>query len=247
MDKIHFYALIIGSEILNGRREDKHFSFIKNELEKRGHSLYASFVVKDCPTLLKNIFTLIKNDPFSVMFSFGGIGSTPDDLTRAIASDIFTCKPPIRHKQFEADIIERFGDEAYPHRIFMSDLPENSQLLQNPVNNMSGFYLQERYFFVPGFPNMAHPMIEDALERFYPETTYKEERLSLLAQTSENTLISIMHQVDKDIELSSLPMFIDGVPKVEISLAGKDILKLKKNFELFISELKKLRIDYKII
>ena len=94
---------------------------------------------------------------------------------------------------------------------------------------------------------MAHPMIEDALERFYPETTYKEERLSLLAQTSENTLISIMHQVDKDIELSSLPMFIDGVPKVEISLAGKDILKLKKNFELFISELKKLRIDYKII
>ena len=151
MDKIHFYALIIGSEILNGRREDKHFSFIKNELEKRGHSLYASFVVKDCPTLLKNIFTLIKNDPFSVMFSFGGIGSTPDDLTRAIASDIFTCKPPIRHKQFEADIIERFGDEAYPHRIFMSDLPENSQLLQNPVNNMSGFYLQERYFFVQVF------------------------------------------------------------------------------------------------
>lgn len=247
MAKIHFYALIIGSEILNGRREDKHFFFIKNELEKRGYSLYASFIVKDCPTLLENIFALIKNDPHSVMFSFGGIGSTPDDLTRAIASDVFTCKPPVRHKQFESDIIERFGDEAYPHRILMSDLPENSQLLRNPVNNMSGFYLQERYFFVPGFPNMAHPMIKEALERFYPELTCKEERLSLLAQTSENTLISIMQEVDEDIELSSLPMFVDGVAKVEISLAGKDTLKLKQNFELFTLELKQLKIEYTIM
>jgi molybdopterin-biosynthesis enzyme MoeA-like protein len=247
MSKIHFYALIIGSEILNGRREDKHFSFIKKELEKRGHTLYASFIVKDCPTLLKNIFTLIKNDPFSVMFSFGGIGSTPDDLTREIASDIFTCKPPIRHKQFEADIIQRFGNEAYPHRIFMSDLPENAQLLQNPINNMSGFYLDKRYFFVPGFPNMAHPMIQNALEKFYPELTCKEERLTLLANTSENTLISIMHQVDKDIELSSLPMFVNSIPKVEISLSGKNSIKVQENFQLFTSELKKLKVSYKLI
>ncbi|MEA3521372.1 MAG: molybdopterin-binding protein [Campylobacterota bacterium] len=247
MNTPHFYALIIGSEILNGRREDKHFSFIKDELEKRGHSLYASFIVKDCPTLLKNIFTLIKNDSKSVMFSFGGIGSTPDDLTRAIAAEIFTCKPLIRHKKFEADIIERFGDEAFPHRIFMSDLPENSQLLQNPINNMSGFYLDKRYFFVPGFPSMAHPMIEEALERYYDEVLVKNQRLSLLADTSENTLISIMNLVHSDIELSSLPMFKEGNAKVEISLASKDPVVLKKSFDLFILELERLSINYKIL
>ena len=43
---MHFYALIIGTEILNGRREDKHFAFVRKELEKYGHELYASFIEK---------------------------------------------------------------------------------------------------------------------------------------------------------------------------------------------------------
>ena len=247
MNKIHFYAVIIGSEILNGRREDKHFAFIKDELKKRGYSLYASFIAKDSPTLLKDIFTLIKNDPHSVMFSFGGIGSTPDDLTRSIAADIFTDKPLFRHKKFEADIIERFGDEAYPYRIFMSDLPKESNLLKNPVNNMSGFYLQERYFFVPGFPNMAHPMIKEALELFYPKSAKQEHRLTLLAQTSENTLISIMNEMSPDVEFSSLPILKDKKPMVEISVAAYNISDVEKNFNLFIDELDRLKIYYKII
>ncbi|MEA1919804.1 MAG: molybdopterin-binding protein [Campylobacterota bacterium] len=247
MNNIHFYAVIIGTEILNGRREDKHFTFIQSELEKRGHSLYASFIIKDSPALLENVFTLIKNDPYAVMFSFGGIGSTPDDLTRAIAAKIFTCKPLVRHTEFEADIIERFAQAAYPHRIFMSDLPKNSELLKNPINNMSGFYLEKRYFFVPGFPNMAHPMIQEALHTFYPERLIKTERMSLLADTSENTLIDIMHQTDEKVELSSLPMFVDEKPKVEISLASDDSHLLKISFEMFTQELKRLNIDYSIL
>jgi molybdopterin-biosynthesis enzyme MoeA-like protein len=247
MKNIHFYALIIGSEILNGRREDKHFTFIKDELKKRGHSLYASFIVKDSPALLKDIFTLIKNDPYSVMFSFGGIGSTPDDLTRSIAADIFTNKPLFRHEKFEADIIERFGDEAYPYRIFMSDLPQGAKLLKNPVNNMSGFYLDKRYFFVPGFPNMAHPMIREALDMFYPKSTKEEYRLTLLAQTSENTLIGIMNQMSLHVEFSSLPILKDNKPMVEISVAAYDKEEVEKNFNLFIDELARLDIYYKII
>lgn len=246
MSKIHFYAVIIGSEILNGRREDKHFNFIKDELQKRGHSLYASFIIKDSPALLKNVFTLIKNDPHSVMFSFGGIGSTPDDLTRAVSAEIFTEKPLIRHKKFESDIIERFKDKAYPYRIFMSDLPEDAQLLYNPINNMSGYYLQKRYFFTPGFPHMAHPMIQEALERFYPKST-KEHRLTLLAKTSENTLISIMNRVSKDIEMSSLPMFKDDKAMVEISIAGVDEKEVEKNFEYFTAYLKESEIEYSIL
>lgn len=247
MKPIHFYAVIIGSEILNGRREDRHFAFIQKALEKRGHTLYASFTIKDSPALIKNVFTLIKNDPHAVMFSFGGIGSTPDDLTRALAAEIFTCKPLVRHQEFEADIIERFGKEAYPHRIFMSDLPEAAQLLKNPVNNMSGFYLDKRYFFVPGFPNMAHPMIEEALQNFYPEVQHKEIRLTLLADTSENTLIPIMEQVEDTTELSSLPMFVDHKPKVEISILGEDLNKVQENFKKFTDELERLSINYSII
>jgi len=40
------FQVIIGSEILEGRREDKHFEFLKNLLLKTGYDLFASFIAK---------------------------------------------------------------------------------------------------------------------------------------------------------------------------------------------------------
>ncbi|MBN2781877.1 MAG: competence/damage-inducible protein A, partial [Campylobacterales bacterium] len=162
---MNFYAVIIGTEILNSRREDKHFDFLKNELAKYGHELFASFIIKDDRELMKNIYELVKNDKNSILFSFGGIGSTPDDLTREIAAQVFTSKPLKSNKKFKQDILDKFGEDAYPHRIHMADLPENSELIFNPVNNMSAFSLQNRFFFVPGFPSMAHPMLQDVIAK----------------------------------------------------------------------------------
>ena len=243
---MHFYALIIGTEILNGRREDKHFAFVRKELEKYGHELYASFIVKDDRKLMKNIYNLIKQDPQAVLFSFGGIGSTPDDLTREIAAEVFSASSLVRHKKFEQDIIERFGDQAYPHRIHMADLPPEAELLFNPVNNMSGFSLQKRYFFVPGFPQMAHPMIENAIKENFSHAIQKH-RLTLLADTSENYLIHVMQRIPEHIEMSSLPMFKDSKPMVEISLSGIDANEVASYFDLFVQELNQTKVAYRLI
>jgi len=242
---MNFYALIIGTEILNGRREDKHFSFLKNELAKYGHELFASFVVKDNVELMKNIYRLIKSDNNAILFSFGGIGSTPDDLTREISSEIFTGEKVQRHVEFEKDIIEKFKEKAYPHRIHMSDLPPNSELLFNPINNMSGYYLEDKYFFVPGFPQMAHPMISDVIKKFFLKSKQKY-RYTLLAQTSENTLITLMKTLPSTIELSSLPIFKDNKPQVELSLNGFDKSNVKHYFNLFCEELETLHVEYKL-
>jgi molybdopterin-biosynthesis enzyme MoeA-like protein len=242
----HFYAVIIGTEILNGRRDDKHFLYLRDALLRRGHTLFSSIIIKDDPTLIANTFTMVKNDPNAVMFSFGGIGSTPDDLTRQLASAVFGDEILYPHEQFTHDIIERFGDAAYPHRIHMGYLPKNSELLHNVVNNMSGFYLENRYFFMPGFPEMSHPMVDEALERFYPQGE-KTFRHTLIAQTSENTLIEVMEKMDKRIDFSSLPMMNGGTPTVEISVASKDEELTKGNFQLFCEALKIKSIPYEII
>ncbi len=240
---MNFYALIIGTEILNARREDKHFKFLREELAKYGHELFASFIVKDDIELITNTFKLIKADPNAVMFSFGGIGSTPDDLTREISAKVFTTSPLVRHKEFEQDIINRFADEAYPHRIHMSDLPLNAALLFNPINNMSGYSLEDKFFFVPGFPQMAHPMISSVIQTLF--CTSKEKfRYTLLANTSENTLITLMKKLPLDVELSSLPIFKNNKASVEISLSGYDKTKVKESFNLFIDELNRLKIPY---
>jgi len=243
---MNFYAVIIGTEILNGRRQDKHFEFVKNELARYNHTLFASFVIKDDETLITRVYEMIQQDPDAVMFSFGGIGSTPDDLTRKIASEVFKKSDTITHPQFLQDIIEKFGKEAYPHRIHMADLPPDSKLLRNPVNNMSGFQLDNRFFFVPGFPSMAHPMIHDVIEKYFSQKQHIY-RKTLLADTSENTLISLMQKVPHTVELSSLPMFIDKKPKVELSLLSSDKEELEKYFSMFQKELDKKNIYYKLM
>lgn len=243
---MNFYACIIGSEILNGRREDKHFEFLKNELQKYGHELFASFIIKDDEELIKKIYKLVKDDSQSVMFSFGGIGATPDDLTRAIAAEVFTSKSLQRHEKFEQDIIERFGKDAYPHRVHMADLPQNAELLFNPINNMSGFSLQNRYFFTPGFPQMSHPMISSVIERLF-NTSQQKYRVTLLAKTSENTLIDLMKKVPSELELSSLPILNTEGASVEISLCGVDKMVVDKSFKLFTDFLQSSKISYNLI
>ena len=240
---MNFYAVIIGTEILNGRREDAHFEFLKKELVKYGHELFASFIIKDDATLMKQTYRMIQEDEDAVMFSFGGIGSTPDDLTREIASEIFTNSKTEVHKQFKEDIIERFKEKAYPHRIHMADLPPNSQLLFNPVNNMSGFSLYEKYFFVPGFPSMSHPMIHDVIKKYFHTSTQKY-RLTLYAHTSEERLISLMQKLPKKIELSCLPLFVKQKPHVELSLSSTEEALVQQEFEKFVTYLEEEDIYY---
>ncbi len=242
---MHFYILIIGTEILNGRREDKHFKFVQNELKKYGHEIFASFIIKDNHELIENTMKMIYDDKESILFSFGGIGSTPDDLTREIASRVFTSNSLEPHQQFMKDIVDRFGDEAYPHRIHMAYLPKGSKLLPNPINNMSGFSLEDRFFFVPGFPQMSHPMISEVIRTKFNKSK-KVFRYTLLAQTSENSLISLMNQLPKSIELSSLPILNNDTPSVELSLSSADDSELKFYFNLFINELKNSNTKYSL-
>jgi len=243
---MNFYAIIIGTEILNGRREDKHFTFVKNELQKYGHELFASFIIKDDTELMRRTYEMVKADKNAVMFSFGGIGSTPDDLTREISAEVFRASKTEVHQQFLTDIIEKFAEKAYPHRIHMADLPPNADLLYNPINNMSGYSLDNKYFFVPGFPSMSHPMIANVIQKNF-NNAVKKYRQTLYAHTSEETLIDLMQKLPKEIDLSCLPMFIEGKPHVELSLSSIEKKKLQYYFTLFMDELHKKNIYFKII
>ena len=243
---IHIYAVIIGSEILNRKRQDKHFEYLSSALTKVGHTLFSSFIIKDDVQLIKQIYSLIKDDPYAVMFSFGGIGSTPDDLTRKLSAEIFKDGKMQRNKKFEQDIIDRIGERAYPHPIKMSDLPVDAKLLHNPINNMSGYYLDAKYFFMPGFPEMSHPMVESIIKEHLVKSQ-KVYSKSFLADTGEGILIELMQDVPPEIELSSLPMINGGNPKVEFSLSGNDEKEIDFYFEKFTSFLQTQGITYRLL
>ena len=243
--KVNFYSVIIGTELLNGRRKDAHFSFLNSELLKRGWEHKASFVIEDDTTLMNNIFNLIKADENSVMFCFGGIGSTPDDYTRVAAAKAFTNYKMEFHEVAKELILNQFKEESYPHRIHMAYLPINAKLLKNVVNNVAGFYLEDRFFFTPGFPSMSQSMVVEALDKYYLKSKSKH-RVTLTATCSENDLIDIMLKISKNLDLSSLPRIINNKRKVVISLAGYDKNQVDTNFELFINHLNNYNIKYSL-
>jgi molybdopterin-biosynthesis enzyme MoeA-like protein len=242
---MNFYSVIIGSELLNGRRRDSHFEFLNKELLKRGWTQKANFVIKDDPNFMEDVFKLIKSDKNSVMFCFGGIGSTPDDYTREVSAKVFS-KGLTRHEDAQKIILEKMGEKAYPHRIKMADLPKGAKLLENPINKMPGYYLEDRFFFTPGFPNMAHPMVTWALDTFYPKAP-KSYSCNFIAYTSEAEMIDIMKRLPKQIELSCLPQLLDGKRTAEIHLSSQNQDELNRWCKFFKDELDKLNINYKEI
>ena len=245
MNKINFYSVIIGTELLNGRRKDAHFSFLNSELLKRDLEHKASFVIEDDPKLMQEVFNLVKKDKNSIMFCFGGIGSTPDDYTRQVAAKAFTKGKMVFHKKAKQNIIKEFQSEAFPHRINMAYLPKGAKLLKNVVNNVSGFYLKNRFFFTPGFPSMSQAMVLEALKILDIKAKSKY-RKTITIVASENDLISIMKQVPKSISFSSLPKILDEKRVVVISLAGYKKEKIDKYFKLFVDFCIKNSLEYEL-
>jgi len=240
---MNFYSVIIGTELLNGRRKDAHFEFLNNQLLKRGWVQKASFVIDDKPSFIEDIFKFIKNDPDAVLFSFGGIGATPDDFTRVCSANAFTNGKMETNKSAKKAILDKFQDEAYPHRINMATLPIGAGLLKNVVTNVPGYYLEDRYFFMPGFPSMSQSMIIEALDEFYPKNK-QIYRLSLNAQCSENLLVDTMKQIPTDIDMSSLPQIDGNKRNTIISISSYDENEAKKYFKYFIDFLIQNNIIY---
>jgi len=148
-------------------------------------------------------------------------------------------------KEFEKNIIEGLRWLGIDYDGEVSRQSERTELLFNPINNMSGFSLEDKYFFTPGFPQMAHPMVSEIIKKnFY--LSKQKYRFTLLAQTSEDTLITLMKKLPPEIELSSLPMFKDNKPLVELSLSGFEKSNTLQHFNLFCDELNSLNIDYKL-
>jgi len=240
-----FFALIIGTEILNRRRADKHFDFVTKALAKKGHKLTGSFIIEDDPTLIVQTIKFIASQKNAVLFSFGGIGSTPDDHTRKCAAVALRDGILYQHEEAKEIIVNKLGEKAYPYSVRMAELPEGATLLENPVNQMPAFALDERYFFMPGFPEMSHPMVEKILTQLIP---YKREyhRHTLTALCKENVFIEVMEKMPQEVEFSSLPKLYSDGWRVSISVASTDEKLALESFNKYIDLLENQHIVYSL-
>jgi len=216
--------ILIGDELLNGARQDKHMAKAIELLKARGMSLNWVRIIGD--TEAEIVDTLKQTIPTGdLIFSFGGIGATPDDLTRASAAIAFGQKLT-RHPEAQAIIEDKFGEEAYPNRILMSYLPESASLIPNTINRVPGFKV-DHHHFVPGFPNMSWPMIEWVLDTHYPhlfnDHPNVEWRWDILG-VAESSVLDMMNELlatFPEVGLSSLPSTERRGDLIDFGLKGQ--------------------------
>lgn len=216
-----FGLIVIGDEILSGRRQDKHLSKLIELLNERGLSLSWAKYVADDPEQI----TATLKDSFAcgdVVFSTGGIGATPDDHTRqcaALALGTKTALHPTAQELITGRIqVMAEGDPAKAdlsapenqHRFKMGEFPLGSDIIPNPYNQIPGFSIREHYF-VPGFPVMAAPMMAWCLDNYYQDLFHREnwaEQSFIVPKGIESTLTPLMEHIEASfpgVKVFSLP------------------------------------------
>ena len=220
-----FGLIIIGDEILSGKRADKHLAKAIELLSARGLSVaYADYVGDDPARITQNLQRAFESG--DVVFSFGGIGATPDDHTRQCAGRALGL-PLVLHPQAEMLIRERMQDVAREqglpyeperadnvHRLNMGVFPHGAEIIPNPYNKIPGFSCVGKggghVHFVPGFPVMAWPMVEWVLDSRYAHLFLREahlERSVIVFGAMESALTPLMEALEREhaIKVFSLP------------------------------------------
>ena len=221
-----FGLIIVGDEILSGKRADKHLAKVIEILSARGLVLAYADYVGDSPDRI----TATLQRAFAsgdVVFSCGGIGATPDDHTRQCAARALG-RELVLHPEAEALIRERMQDVAREqgvpyeadrpdniHRLNMGMFPARSRIIPNPYNKIPGFSCDGRgagaVHFVPGFPVMAWPMVEWVLDNQYADhfnCTPQTEQSVLVYGAMEAALTPLMHRIENmhpQVRVFSLP------------------------------------------
>ncbi|RPJ47345.1 MAG: competence/damage-inducible protein A [Betaproteobacteria bacterium] len=190
-----FGVIIIGDELLSGKRQDKHLGKAIATLAERGLELSWSQYLGDDPELIAATLrrTFAGDD---VVFSFGGIGATPDDHTRQSAARAAGV-PLVLHPQAEAEIRGRFRDDpkgVTPQRLMMGEFPDGAAIIPNPYNRIPGFTFRNHHF-LPGFPEMAWPMLEWVLGNHYAHASAERavEAAIIVREAGESQLIELMN------------------------------------------------------
>jgi len=222
-----FGVIIIGDEILSGRRVDKHLPKVIELLTARGLSLGWAEYIGDEPD---RITATLRRSFASgdIVFSTGGIGATPDDHTRQCAAAALGV--PLALHQEAAELIRERIRDTHPanspnpvdldspenrHRLNMGTYPQGASIIPNGYNKIPGFSVGDHHF-VPGFPVMAWPMIEWVLDTKYAHLHHAmphAEKSLLVFELPESTLTPLMEKIEHDfpsVRVFSLPSVGDA-------------------------------------
>jgi nicotinamide-nucleotide amidase len=211
--------LTIGNELVSGDVANTNGSWLAKRLEALGVSVT---LIAALPDEINRIATWVRTEAPEADFMLvtGGLGGTPDDLTREAVAAAFEVE-----QEEVADVAEalraRFtGDPEYAAR--WARLPAGSRPLENPRGGAPGFVIANVYV-LPGLPSEMQAMFEtiaEELRQAQPIASWRRRY-----RTTESRIVAVLEEVQErhpGLLVGSYPSFKAEGHEVEVVVKSRD-------------------------
>jgi nicotinamide-nucleotide amidase len=229
--------LTIGNELVSGDVPNTNAAWLARRLEQLGVKVVLSASV---PDTLDAIVDFVRRERPRVdqLLVTGGLGGTPDDITRESLAAAFGVTQRVV-PELAADLRSRFqGAAEYAAR--WAALPDGAEPLENPLGGAPGFRLAN-VWVLPGLPREMEAMFE-----LYAEDLRAGDPIAVWRHsyaTGEATIVSaLVTATDRwpSVTVGSYPSFERGGRSVEVVLKSTDGDALRAASEWLEAEVERL-------
>jgi nicotinamide-nucleotide amidase len=192
--------IAVGDELLEGRTADTNSGRIQRALGSHAVQCAGIQVVPDQERAIAQ--ALDRTEPGDLVFLTGGLGSTPDDLTRDVVAGwagVPLEEDPGVRRQLEERWLRR-GVKVRPGVTRQCQVPRGLRPLENPVGSAPGLMgrLRDRHLvLLPGVPQELSGLLPLVVRGLEESGDLPEARSTLLwrtAQIAELTLVKVLDE-----------------------------------------------------
>jgi molybdenum cofactor synthesis domain-containing protein len=213
-------VLTVGNEIVSGDVENTNASWIARRLAGLGIEVKLAAAVRDDVEEIA-AFLRAESPRVDLVFVTGGLGGTPDDITREGVAAAFGV-PCEEIAPLAADLRHRFeprGLGDYAAR--WACVPRSAEPIDNPLGGAPGFVL-ENVYVLPGLPREMEAMFDSIADRFRgrPIGTWRRSY-----RTGEGQIVAVLEEATRrhpSVAVGSYPRFLEDGPEVEVVLKSSD-------------------------
>jgi molybdenum cofactor synthesis domain-containing protein len=211
--------LTIGNELVSGDTENTNASWLARRLESLGVKVAVSAAV---PDETERIVDFVRREGPRVdhLIVTGGLGGTPDDITREAIAAAFGVRQVVVPALAEGLRARFRGAPEYAAR--WAALPDGAEPLENPLGGAPGFRIGNAWV-LPGLPSEMKGMFDAyaaALQTDSPIETWRQRYT-----TRESTIAPALEQATSrwpEVSVGSYPSFHEAGPEVEVVLKSAD-------------------------
>ena len=226
--------IIVGNEILSGRTRDHNAWWLATELKKHGVVLRRISVIPDVIGIIVAEVNTLRSQMDYVIVC-GGIGPTPDDVTRQAIAAAFGL-PCVPHPEAVEILKRHYQDRLTDRRMVMAELPKDAKLIYNPHSGAPGCQV-ENVFVLPGVPELLEQMFPQVARMLKPGSVVERE---FPVSMGESDFADVMDEAltrFPEVEVGSYPSLQDGKWRGALVIKGSDQAKVEEAEKWFRARL----------